>query len=127
MKGIREAALTKDEPEQKFKRFEFDEYDDYGYGKQSSLFGKNRKTNIEESNGQLTIKLSIPNKKIGVSEYEYGDNYSPEALNKAEAVALKEISKLAGSDWQERYSYSIEDCLPMWSDVEIEIILSPIN
>jgi len=124
MKGIREAALTKDE-----RNFNFDSYDrNYGYEDYSRLdspFDTGRKTKLEDVEGQLTIKLSIPNKKIGIPEYEYGDNYSPEAISKAESIALKEISKLAGNNWQERYSYSIEDCMPMWSDVQIEILLIP--
>lgn len=122
MKSIRQIALEKDEPKTEHRHFGFDE-DDYGYGKQSSLFD-GRKTSFRNTDGQMTIRLSIPNKKLGVSEFEYGDNYNPEALAKAEEVALKEITKFAGSDWQERYSYSIEDCLPMWSDVEIEIVLT---
>ena len=121
MKSIRQIALEKDEPKTERRHFGFDE--DYGYGRQSSFFDE-RKTSIKDIDGQMTIKMSIPNKRIGISEFEYGDNYNPEALAKAEEVALKEITKLAGSDWQERYSYSIEDCLPMWSDVEIEIVLT---
>ena len=132
MKGIREAALTKDEPEifqkKKHKSFDFDRYDrDYGYGsyeKQDSLFDSSRKTKFEEADGQLTIKLSIPNEKIGAVADEYSSRYSHEAtMNKAEELALKEIDKLAKDDWQEKYSYEITDCMALWSSVDLEILL----
>jgi len=125
MRSIRQIALGKDEPETKSKGFNFDDdyYDsDYGYGaqhKQNSLFDKN-------TDGQMTLKISIPFEKIGIKK-DFAENCAESDFNKAEEYALKEIKKFAGADWESRYSYSVEDCLELLNSVDLEIILSPLN
>ncbi len=123
MKGIREAALTKEELEIP---------EDYGYssyGKQGSLFEGSRRTHYEETvNGQLNITVSIANSQIGEVADEYSEGYSYEkTIAKAEELANAEIAKLAGADWQKRYFHSIEDCTALWDGVEVEIKLIPIT
>lgn len=141
MKGIREAALTKDEPEIKKEKhlpFDSDRYDgsyydqDYGYGgyrKQESLFNGSHKTKFKEKvDGQLKINLSIPNSQLKDAADEYHPSYTYQGLiDKAEILAIDEITKLAGQDWQKRYFHSIEDCTVSWDGVEVEILLNPLN
>ena len=142
MKGVREAALTKDEPEiakePKHHHFDSDRYDgsyydqEYGYGgyrKQGSLFAGNRKTQYEETmHGQLKITVSISNSQIGDVADEYSEGYSYEkTIAKAENLAKDEMTKLAGAEWQKRYFYSMEDCNASWGGVEVEIKLTPLT
>ena len=136
MKGIREAALTKDEPEiakePNHKSFDFDRYDgnyDYGdYRKQSSLFDGSHKSKFgNEMDGQLKINLTISNSKIGDAADENHPSYTYQGLiDKAESLAEDEITKLAGKEWQKKYLHFIQDCTVLWNGVEVEIILNPI-
>lgn len=122
MKGIREVALSKDEPEIKQRGFDFENeyYDpDYGYGshhKQSSLFDKN-------AEGQMLLRISVPFDKIGIKK-DFAESCTESDFNKAEEYALKEIKKFAGEDWEERYNYSVEDCLELWNSIDLEITLT---
>lgn len=127
MKGIREAALAKDEPEIKPKRFNFDEeyYDaDYGYGKnyqkQGSLFG----SKTISPDGQMMLKISVPFEKIKVNK-DFTESCTESDFNKAEEYALKQINKFAGNNWEEKYSYSVEDCLELFDSIDLEIALIP--
>jgi len=115
MKSIRQIALEKDEPNIQTKDYDFDE--EY-YPKQNSLFNKAKNEN------EMTLKISVPFNKIGI-EKDFAESCSETDFNKAEEYALKELKKLAGNDFEEKYSYSIEDCLELWNSIDLEIVLTP--
>jgi len=125
MESIRQIALSKNEPETKPKGFDFaDEYydPDYGYGdqhKQNSLFDKN-------TDGQMMLRISVPFEKIGIKK-DFAESCTESDFSKAKEYALEEIKKFAGADWENRYGYSVEDCLELWDSVDLEILLNPIN
>lgn len=145
MKGVREAALSKDEPEKEFDHnsFDSDRYDgsyydkDFGYGSrygsyrgQGSLFKSSRKTKIKEEEqveGQLKISLTINSSLVGdLTDEDSLNSDMNAASDKAEILAREALIKLAGEDFESRYSTKVE-VEESWDEFEVIITLNPLT
>lgn len=140
MKGIREAALSEDEPIKKYPGYIPPDYhqnpytsyeDPYAnpynqnlpYGQQDSLFDEE----LQIIKGQLKISVLIGINLLGDLINEGSPQFNMQkAEEKAEQLAWEEVGKLAAANFKEKYSWTTE-IRDNIESFEVIITLNPIT
>lgn len=135
MKGIREAAMSKEE--QLIPRYPSRQTSLYDYGEYNPTLAEIRRDEAEYENydfndgpinkDQIIISLIIENEALGNIENDFtNDGYDWEAVEmKAKEIAYDRIKELLNKDFESKYeaSYQIEQGL----EIEATVTLTPIT
>lgn len=140
MKGIREAAMSKEEdtPESTWpkpktpsifsKDFDRDRYDrsyDYDkHGDYNNKYQSSYKTNNTEDD--ITITLTIPYSKLGVKLNADGEIINELAgETKATEIAYDRIEQLIGKNYESKYILNFDVSDNYYDSFEVEVTLTP--